>query len=435
MSTNRFLTSKLKKKFEKFVDKTVINRIGSQSRFAQRKSKKISAFDFVVGFICSCRKGAFSFNEWALQITMLSGCKVSKQAVFERLNSPAVRFAQQLVEQVLIQKIKKIKPGSLFPSFRRVLLQESTNLGLHKSLSAIFTGSSNKAGKNATARVQTIFDILSMGFIDFSLGSFKQNDQSASGSILTIVKKGDLLIRDLGYFSISVFEKLRKKEVYFLSRLRYGVTITDKQEEPILLKELLKGKITDRWVNIGSKKKAWVRLLIIPVPQVGAAEKIRKAKQDRDKRLNHNREYYEWLRYNVYITSLSEKVWTPEEVFKAYQTRWQIEIIFKSWKSGCNLQEILHPVTVNENRVRVSIWLILLFSCLFMQKIYLHYRDKISTWYGKQISILKLSVYVFKHFKDVIAMPDKVLKEFLISYCCYETRSDRVNMTDLYQQT
>ena len=106
-----------------------------------------------------------------------------------------------------------------------------------------------------------------MRFIHFSLGAFTQNDQSASGSIVALVKKGDLVIRDLGYFAIAVFEKLIKAQVHFLSRLRYGLTITDQKGRPVLLKDLLKQKRgVDRWVYIGSEKKVWVRLVMIPVP-------------------------------------------------------------------------------------------------------------------------------------------------------------------------
>src|SRR5450755_474143 len=92
-----------KKKFEKFFDKSVITRIGKQSGFIQRKSKKISAYHFVVGFIISCCKGKNTFSEWALQISLLSGKPLSKQGVFDRLHAGATAFAKRLLEQALLQ--------------------------------------------------------------------------------------------------------------------------------------------------------------------------------------------------------------------------------------------------------------------------------------------------------------------------------------------
>lgn len=433
MSTNRFFSIKVKQNFEKFFDKTVINRIGRRSGFIQRKSRKISAFHFVLGFIFSCAKGGFTFSEWAFQISMLSGKKLSKQGIFERVSHHAVLFAQQLVEHVLIQKSKQIKNNKLFTNFKRVLLQDSTILKVPKALSVIFPGSSNQKGKNASVRVQSIIDIKAMKFIRFVLGAFTQNDQSASMGIVEMARPGDLIIRDLGYFSIACFEKLLEKQVHFLSRLRYGVTISDRQGNPIRLKKLLGKKVVDRWVLVGSERKILVRLVVLPVPAAQAAQKVRKAKQDRDRRLNHSREYYQWMAYNVYITSVDREQWSGRDVLNAYRTRWQIEIVFKSWKTGFNLQEILHEACTNENRVRVSIWLMLLFICLFMQKIYLKYRDRIKASYDQELSILKLSVYVSMHFKEVLALPDKLLPEFLLLHCCYEHRTDRVNMTQFYR--
>jgi hypothetical protein len=424
-----------KKNLDKFFDKSVITRIGKRSGFVQRKSKKISAYHFVVGFIISCCNGNSTFGEWALQIGLLSGKSVSKQGVFDRLHASTVLFAKQLLEEVLLQQSGKDFVSGLFEGFGKVLLQDSTTLRLPQVLSKLFPGNYSRGEQKAVARIQSIFDIKAMRFINFSLGAFTQNDQSASGSILSLVKKGDMVIRDLGYFSLAVFEKMIKAEVHFLSRLRYGVTITDRQGKPVLLKDLLKQKQgVDRWVYIGSEKKVWVRLVMIPVPAAQAAEKIRKAKQDRDARLNHCPQYYQWLNFNVYITTVDKNVWTARQVYKAYRIRWQIEIIFKSWKTGFNLQHILHEGCTNEHRVRVSIFLVLLFMCLFLQKIYLHHKQAIEKNSHKTISLLKLSMYVSNNIKEIIIIPDKMLREIIIRHCCYDKRSDRINMTDLYQQ-
>jgi hypothetical protein len=107
-----------------------------------------------------------------------------------------------------------------------------------------------------------------MQFVDFSLGAYTQNDQSASADILKLVQKGDLLIRDLGYFSLPVFAKLIAAEVDFLSRLRFGVKRSDYWGRDIALKALLKkaGKV-DRWVWIGASDSVWVRVVMLPLPR------------------------------------------------------------------------------------------------------------------------------------------------------------------------
>ena len=80
------------------------------------------------------------------------------------------------------------------------------------------------------------------------------------------------------------------------------------------------------------------------------------------------------------------------------------------------------------------VYLLTLFMCLFMQKIYVRYKNVIEHTTNKKISILKLSMYVSNNMKETIAIPDKLLKEIITLHCCYDKRSDRINMTDLYQQ-
>ena len=423
-----------KKNFEKFFDKSVILKIGKASGFVQRKSKKITAYHFVVGFLISCCKGNNTFSEWALQISMLSGKRVSKQAVFDRLHESATDFARQLLEQVLLQQSAMNFSSALFKNFKKVLLQDSTTLRLPQVLSSFFPGNHSRGEQKAVARIQSIFDIKAMRFIDFSLRAFTNNDQSASGDIVREIGKGDLVIRDLGYFAIAVFERIIKARAHFISRVKYGVIMTDEQGNLILKKDLLKHRGgVDRWVFIGKEKKVWVRLVMLPVPPAKVAEKIRKAKKDRDARINHNKEYYQWLKFNTYITTVDKDIWTAKQVYQAYKVRWQIEIIFKSWKTGFNLQHVLHEGCTNEHRVRVNIFLILLFMCLFMQKIYLRYRKEVEQVVNNRISILRLSLYVSKNIREIISLPDKLLKEIIILHCCYEKRSDRIHMTDLYQ--
>lgn len=423
-----------KKKLEKFFDKSVINNIARRTGFVQRRCKKIKAFPFVVGFLISCFNGNSTFSEWALQISILTHKRVSKQGVFSRISNSTTEFASQLLAHVLLQQSRRDFTCSLFASFGKVLLQDSTTLRLPQVLANIFRGNHSRGEQKAVARIQSVFDIKAKQFIHFSLGAFTQNDQSASSSIVKHLCKGDLVIRDLGYFAIAVFEKIIAAKAHFVSRLKFGVTISDKNGKQLLLKDLLKQKRgTDRMVYIGSEKKLLVRLIMIPLPAAQAEEKVRKAKKDRDARLNHSREYYQWLRFNVYITTVATDVWTARQVHQAYKVRWQIEIIFKSWKSGFNLQHVLHEGYTNENRVRVTIFLILLFMCLFMKRIYVYYKHQLEKTTTQKISLIKLSVFICNNFQQIFTLPDKLLKELIALHCRYDKRSDRINMTDLYE--
>jgi hypothetical protein len=61
----------------------------------------------------------------------------------------------------------------------------------------------------------------------FHLASYRDNDQSYSAEILGETGPGDLVVRDLGYFSLPTLQALDDQDSLFLSRLRYGVVIKD----------------------------------------------------------------------------------------------------------------------------------------------------------------------------------------------------------------
>lgn len=423
-----------KKNFENFFDKPQINRIAKSSGFTQRKAKKISPFHFVLGFILCCSKRHNTFSEWALQIGLLTKQHLSRQGVFDRISARAERFSRQLLQDYFLRNkyTNAARSKGLFTRFGKVLLQDSTTLQLPQYLADLFPGSVVNGVQKAIARVQAVIDLKSMQFVDFKLGAYTQNDQSASHDILTVAHKGDLVIRDMGYFTTAVFEAMIRREVFFLSRLRYGVMLFDKQGKAIDLKRLLKkNKVIDQWVFVGDKRKVWVRLIMLPLNAHLAAERIRKARNHPDKRFTYSNAYYQWLRYSSFITTVDKNIWTAREVTKVYKLRWQIEIIFKSWKSGFSIKTLLHERCTDENRVKVCIYLMLLFICLFMQKLYVPYNDEIQKVTGKTISLLKLSHFISGNIIEFFAISTAFIKKQITQHCCYDKRSSRVNLTDL----
>ena len=324
MKTSSYSTRNVKQSFEDFFDKKTIKKVAEQTGFTKRTPKKITPFEFVLGLIMSFCNKKNTFSYWAEQIEKLSGEKVTKQALFNRISERTVAFSEDLLQKAVSKKAELLKGSLIFKSFGKVLLQDSTNLKLPDCLARSFPGNCSRGMQKAVARIQTILDLKTMQFLKFSLSGFTRNDQAASGDIIPFCSEGDLVIRDLGYFALATFNELAGNGVHFLSRLRFGVKLYDLDGTEIALKSLLKArKKVDMWVLIG-EKKVMVRLIMIPLPTEVAAEKKRKAKHDRDKRVNHSDQYYIWLEYNVYITTVDEETWSAEDVINAYRVRWQI---------------------------------------------------------------------------------------------------------------
>jgi hypothetical protein len=431
MKTSSYFKGKVKENFEKFFDKSLINRLGKVSGFIKRQTNKVTAFAFVAGFIETCFTGRNTYSAWAANIGLISGQTISKQAICERMSEPSTSYAQELFSHVMKTRINVEKESRLCKLFKQVILQDSSALSLPDCLVKEFPGNVSRGKQKAVARLQCIINITKMKWLHLSLDPYTKNDQSAIGTALPYLKKGDLLIRDLGYFSLKAIPEIEKRKAFFINRLRYGITLYNEKGKEITWKDLSRKKgVVDCNVLIGKKDKIGVRIVMIPLPKAIVNERIRKAKQDRDKRLNHSEDYYKWIAYNIFITNVEEATLSGKEIAEVYRIRWQIEIVFKSWKSGGRMQQILHEGCTNIERVKTTVYLLLMFFCLVMQKVYLRYCNKVAEQYHKHLSLIKLLAYVADNFSKIICSSSAKLIEQLAKYCCFDKRNDRTNMTE-----
>src|SRR5262249_5689651 len=143
-----------------------------------------------------------------------------------------------------------------------------------------------------------------------SLSGFTRNDQSASRDLLKLLQAGDLIIRDLGYFVIKVLEQISLAGAFFLSRYRHGVSLYDVQTgQPLdLAVRLRPGQGWDGEVLMGCQKLR-VRLVAQPVPEAVANERRRKARSNRDRRLNPSAQRLFLLGWNLFVTNVPRSVW------------------------------------------------------------------------------------------------------------------------------
>ena len=143
MATNSFSRSNLQNKLGKYFSEIQVNELAKEAGFVKRKSKHITPYGFLIGFLMSCLKKQYSYTGWAIQIGLLKGFSISKQSVFSRIKAEAANFACLLLQRAMLSKINKEYTSQLFENFRRVLVQDSTTLKLPDCFSSIFKGNSS----------------------------------------------------------------------------------------------------------------------------------------------------------------------------------------------------------------------------------------------------------------------------------------------------
>ncbi|HAS41691.1 MAG TPA: hypothetical protein DCS93_14530, partial [Microscillaceae bacterium] len=201
--------------------------LAKEMKLVQRKARKCSVSDLILSFWKTMLQGAFSYDNLASEVSVQSMTKtISGQAVWKRLTAKRFNpFLKKLLQKSLKKRCDSFVESDLFKAFPNVYIQDATHYKLARHLAEYFPGSYSKKGHTATAKVQAVFNLTKGVFADFTLCSFRDNDQKDAPRFIKKMKKGELIIRDLGYAVLTVFEKIYHKKAYFLSRFKYNLTI------------------------------------------------------------------------------------------------------------------------------------------------------------------------------------------------------------------
>lgn len=440
MKTNSSSKNKIYKEEEKINSKLKwinFNRIAKETGFLEREAKKISPKNFLIGlYLMVFSPGNNTLETWASNIGILIGDTVSKQAIDKKIKKDPTNFLRKLLETV-IKRTLSYNRTEIIKGFRNIFIQDSTSIKLKGNLSKYYPGNQNKypKKKKSVLKIQTIYNLVNRSFRSFELTSFRANDQSRSKDILEFASKGDLVIRDQGYFSFEIFKKMIAIGIFFISRLRYGIAIYDsKTKKRIKLLKLLKNRsFLDKYVTMGSKNPMEVRLIALKLDPKTASERRRRARADRDRRLNHSKEYMQLLGWKILITNLQRERLSLKQIMALYAIRFRIEVIFRCWKSYFKLTDV--QKINNKLTVETYIYSMLIFIILFQTEFYRYIDNIVSE--EKTISLMKLSKFIANNLLLLLiaellnTSSFKILLKQIEYYCSYQPRNDRIYYTDI----
>ncbi len=405
-----------------------------QSGFLQRTPRKIPLTDFLLALVALAAEATLSLERIAAVISLVADLPYTKQALHKRLQATVEKFLAQVATTLFGELGQNVRSQGWLRSFRRVLLHDSTVQALPDHLATLFPGSSNQHQKQRAAlKIQFIADLLNATLVHCSLSGFTRNDQAAAPDILTVVRSGDLVLRDLGYFALPVLAALERKGAFFLSRFKHGVQVYDRSGQPLDLARELKVKGSFDQVVLLGANRVEVRLVALPAPEAVANERRRKARANRDQRLNPSREHLCLLGWNIFLTNVPRAVWPAKALAPLYRLRWRIEMIFKAWKSHLGLRQFNAR---SDSLLRLSVMTKLLFCVLvyrFCQTLELLGDAR------RHISLLRLA-RIIGQCACLFAVavldltPAQWLEHHLTHHLFYEQRKDRKNFFELFAE-
>jgi len=165
----------------------------------------------------------------------------------------------------------------------------------------------------------------------------------------SLVLTNDLIIRDLGYVSLRMLETIIAKGAYFLNRFDYSsnayetATGKEKIDLPSIQKYLKKHRLhqIEKNVFIGEKQRIPVRMIITLLPKSEIEKRKKKLKRiESKKQKKYTKAFKAIMQLNVYVTNISADILKIDHARQIYRLRWQIELVFKAWKSIAKLEEV-----------------------------------------------------------------------------------------------
>ena len=307
----------------------------SQAVVRQRKFTGASLVaTFVLGFL---RKPDARPEDLARTAAEL-GVDVTPQAVKKRYTARLVECFRGVLERA----VREAVPGEarsipLLQKFTKVRIGDSSGIALPDEWADRFPGCGGVSGSGkAAAKLQVELDQID-GQLTLALESGRDSD-AKSALMQTVPDRGSLTIRDLGYFSLDWFLQLIAAGAFFISRLQPKTTVFDRDGVPLDLFQLLDQHMDDgpfdRHVLIGQTERVPCRLIAWRAPADVVARRRRKARRRAQKEgRTVTAEHLAWLAYTVFITNCDAQLLAWKEVVVLYRLRWQIELLFKLWKS------------------------------------------------------------------------------------------------------
>jgi hypothetical protein len=282
------------------------------------------------------------------------------QAVF-------VTLCRELTTQVLRRRSK-----SAAGFFSDILIDDGSSFAVAEGLRTAFPGRFTDKTP-AAVELHAHMSLMSDNLVSVTVAP----DSAAERQFLPPpeeLPRRSLSLRDRGYVDLNYFAALKKRQAYLICRASSSINPT--------VVEVIKG--SKAWVG---KKLAQLPKTKLPgsdlvvrwqrsdVRELRIRLVIRRAKKKR-RSTKQSKRRRKWANKNstlLLLTNLPRKQFDGDTVARLYRLRWQVELVFKDWKSFANLHAFQ---TTNRYIAEGLIWSSL--CAAFLKRVLAHFAQKAS---------------------------------------------------------
>lgn len=313
-----------------------------QSGFIKRL-RNVSGASFVQTLVFGWLSNPDATLEDLAQTAAGIGLLITPQGLDERFTPEAADFMKQVLEEA-VQEAIAANPVAIpiLERFNGVYIQDSTTVQLPDELSDIWSGSGGRCTKNtqSAVKVHTQLNFSTGALSHLVLLDGRSHDQKAP-FVGEALPAGSLRLMDLGYFNLDQFEK-DGQNGYWLTRLKASSLIWSEDGQQLHVEQWLARQPEDQIdtpIDLGAKGLCCRLIAWRVAPEVAQKRRrnIHREARKKGQAVSHARlALADW---EICVTNSPPTLLSSEEVFVMLGLRWQIELLFKLWKSEGQLDE------------------------------------------------------------------------------------------------
>jgi hypothetical protein len=339
-------------KFQSVLDEEVLNERGKALGLVKRE-RLITPFRLGLSVVASmATQQVQTIADLHRQFNELWELNTDYNAFYKQLvKSTAPEFFLSSLSASMSQLTMKVlgfEAGAAFSEFNRLILHDGSSFALHDALANLFPGRFN-AVSPAAVELHCTMDVLQDAplIIALSPDTDSEHDYRPEPESL----RGDLLMADRGYLDLTYLRDIDRHGGFFIMRSKAGLnprvmdayredgqrlkSCQDRDFQAITSKfpKQQRCELEVEWFIEGEPFR--VRLIVSWNPQ---------------------KKCFDYL-----LTNLPQDRYTLSMICLAYKLRWQVELLFKEWKSYNNLHKF---DTEKETIAEALIWASLAASSL-----------------------------------------------------------------------
>jgi hypothetical protein len=320
----------------------VADQLGWETCFTKRQSK-LSGSAFVQALVFSVMGNSDLTYTNLKAGAMNAGVEISQQGLEQRFTAASAKLCQRVLEEAVRQVI--LTEPTVLPLLKRfagVYIRDSSTIGLPEALEKVWAGNVNHQGSHAGLKLQVRLEVCSGQLAGPVLRPAREHDGKSPFQTESL-PPGAVRMGDLGFYSLPQFAVDQLHKVYWLSRYKARTRVYDEQGQAVDLLGWLHQQTSDqceRTVYLGRHQHLACRLLVERVPPAVIEQRKRKLNEySRKKQTPVTAELLALAEWTLIITNIPVSLLSIPETLALMRVRWQIELLFRFWKSLFKVDE------------------------------------------------------------------------------------------------